>query len=197
VDGSVNRLLQSRKANHEARNVILHHKGQLIDQQPTSSHGLASPNPILLTICPKEACVVAMPGKVIVLVPLASKKASLEQCLISWDQATKGYDLSSTWLLLVVAYKIKRYHSRPGLISSSDQSFCQRRLTRLLPGSSSTRQRRWLHMVKQSSTDIKKMALGNLALQVTNLTYHEDLPPEGDTLHGCSPVPIKVFAIDC
>ena len=51
--------------------------------------------------------------------------------------------------------EIKFYHSHPELLLSSDQHLCQRSLTRLLSGSASTR-RRWLRMVKRSTTDMTK-----------------------------------------
>ena len=51
--------------------------------------------------------------------------------------------------------EIKFYHSRPELLLSADQHLCQRSLSRLLSGSSSTR-RRWLSMVKRSSIDMTK-----------------------------------------
>ena len=64
--------------------MLLHHKEMPTNRQLRRSHGLTSPNPMLITICPDEEayCVlVAMPGKVIVLVPLISKKISTRTVL--------------------------------------------------------------------------------------------------------------------
>jgi hypothetical protein len=53
------------------------------------------------------------------------------------------------------AVEIEYYHSRPHLLRLGDQHYCQRSLSKLLSGSSSTR-RPWLRKVRQSSAELTK-----------------------------------------
>ena len=53
------------------------------------------------------------------------------------------------------AIEIEYYHSRPHLLRTGDQHYCQRSLSKLLEGPSATR-RRWLRKVKQLSAELTK-----------------------------------------
>ena len=51
--------------------------------------------------------------------------------------------------------EIEYYHSRPHLLRTGDQHFCQRPLSNLLSGAPATR-RRWLRKVKRSTAELTK-----------------------------------------